>query len=114
MKEKQLNLVNGQIIGIIFFIFCLIIILIISYNEKQKVLNNKTFLTDKETLDISLINRIILVILGIYFVYNSIERKKINANNSNLEILASILALSASLVILYIIIINYYNFEKNI
>ncbi|MBQ8892231.1 MAG: hypothetical protein IJ068_05190 [Bacilli bacterium] len=113
MKEKELKLINGQIIGILLFIISLLISLLIIYNEKLIKLNKPYFFTNHESLNITLINRILLVILGIYFVYDAIERKKLNNTDSNLQIIASLLALAASLVILYIIIINYNNIESN-
>ena len=105
--NKNLKLVNSQLIGIFLFIVCLFISFLISYNEKLILEDKEPFFSNKESLNISLINRIILVFLGIYFVYDAIERKKINNNDSNLQIIASLLSLSASLVILYIVIINY-------
>jgi len=113
MKDKELKLINGQIIGILLFIVALLVSLLIVYNEKLQKLNKPYFFTNKEALDISLINRILFVILGIYFVYDSIERKKLTNSNSNLQIIASLLALSASLVILYIILSNYNNQNAN-
>ena len=113
MEDKELELINGQIIGIILFIVALFISLLTVYNEKLKKLNKPYIFTDKESLNISLINRILFVLLGIYFVYDAIERKKLNNTDSNLQIIASLLALSASIVILYIIVTNYNKMSFN-
>ena len=113
MDNKELKLINGQIIGILLFIICLFVILIVSYNEKLIKTNRPYYFTNEESLNITLINRIILVLLGIYFVYDAIERKKLTKTDSNLQIIASLLALSASLVILYIIIVNYNKLKSN-
>ena len=110
--NKELTLINGQIIGILLFIVCLTITLILVYNEKLIKENKPYYFTSKESLNISLINRIIFVLLGIYFVYDAIERKRLNLSNSNLQIIAALLTLSASLVILYIILINYYKLKN--
>ena len=107
MKDKEIELINGEILGIFLFIVALFVTLLVLYNEKLIKSSKPYIFTSKESLDISLINRILLVILGIYFVYSSIERKKINNSDSNLQIIASLLALSASLIILYIIVMNY-------
>ena len=111
-NDKELELINGQIIGILLFIIGLFISLLVVYNEKLIKTNKPYYFTNKESLNISLINRILFVLLGIYFVYNAIETKKITKSSSNLQIIASLLALAASLIILYIILINYYNFNK--
>ena len=113
MKDKELKLLNGQLIGIILFIVALFVSLLVTYNEKLKKTNKPYFFTDKESLDVSFIDRILYVILGIYFVYNAIERKKLNDSNSNLEIIAATLTLLASLIILHIIILNYNNQNYN-
>ncbi len=112
-NEKQIELVNGQIIGIILFILTLIVSVIIAYNEKLLRENKSGLFSNKDALNISLINRIVVVILGIYFVYDAYERRKVSNSygdpNSNLQILASWLALIASAIIVYIIVNNYNN-----
>lgn len=106
-SDKEIKLLNGQIIGILLFIICLTISLLIVYNEKLIKSNQPYYFTNKESLNILLINRIILILIGIYYVYDAIERKKLTKNASNLQIIASLLALSASLVTLYIVLMNY-------
>ena len=112
-NEKQIELVNGQIIGIFLFILTLIVSIIVAYNEKLIRENKSGLFSNKDALNISLINRIIVVILGIYFVYDAYERRKVSNSyddpNSNLQILASWLALIASAIIVYIIVVNYQN-----
>ncbi len=112
-NEKQIELVNGQIIGIILFILTLIVSVIIAYNEKLLRENKSGLFSNKDALNISLINRIVVVILGIYFVYDAYERRRVSNSyddpNSNLQILASWLALIASAIIVYIIVNNYKN-----
>ena len=116
-NQKQIELINGQLIGIFLFILTLIVSLIVAYNEKLQRENKQPLFSNKMALDISLINRIVVVLLGIYFVYDAYERKNISKRNddpsSNLQILAAWLALLASIVIVYIIIINYDNNNFN-
>ena len=117
-NEKQLELVNGQILGIILFILTLIVSIIIAYNEKLQRENKSGLFSNKDALNISLINRLVVVLLGIYFVYDAYERRKVSNNlndpNSNLQILASWLALIASIIILYIIYVNYNNINFDV
>ena len=83
-------------------------------NYKEKI-DNLFFLIFKIFFTFVVI--LVVVILGIYFVYDAYERKNISKRNddpsSNLQILASWLALLASIVIVYIIIINYDNNNFN-
>lgn len=125
-NDEEIKLVNGQLIATFIFIISLTITLIITYNEKLQKENKKTFFTNKESINIALINRIVLLILGGYFVYDAFRRKILaeeNANNknnkfneltSNLQITASWFAFISSVIILFIIILNYNNLNFDI
>lgn len=125
MNNKEIKLINGQIITTSLFIITLVVSIIIAYNEKLMKQNKEPFFTIKEALNIALINRICVIILGSYFVYDAYKRRDLNNDNksegfnftnsqkvdntSNLQILSSWIALISSLIILYIIIQNYRN-----
>lgn len=120
-NDEEIKLINGQLIGTFLFIISLTVSLIITYNEKLGKENKQPFFSNKEAIDISLINRIVVLFLGAYFVYDAFRRKilaKENSNDnnenfneltSNLQIAASWFALISSIIILYIIILNYNN-----
>ena len=125
-NNEEIKLVNGQLIATSLFIISLIVSLIITYNEKLGKENKEPFLTNKESINIALLNRIVLLILGGYFVYDAFRRKILaeeNANNknnkfneltSNLQITASWFAFISSVIILFIIILNYNNLNFDI
>lgn len=122
-KEKELDLINKQLIAIILFIITLIVSFVITYNEKLQKENKETLFSNKTAINIALINRIVVFILGAYFLYDAYQRKILAEKNqnssiseitSNLQILSSWLALLSSLVILYIIILNYSNINFDI
>ncbi len=112
-NEEELKLINGQIIGIIFFIVTLIVSLLLTYNEKLQRENKPPLFTNKKALDIAFLNRLIVVLLGLYFLYTSYKRKNLENNNLNnyinLEIIASWLAFLASAIVFYIVFLNYNN-----
>lgn len=112
-NEEELKLINGQIIGIIFFIVTLIVSLLLTYNEKLQKENKTSLFTNKKALDIAFLNRLIVVLLGLYFLYTSYKRKDLGNNNLNnyinLEIIASWLAFLASAIVFYIVFLNYNN-----
>ena len=112
-NEEELKLINGQIIGIIFFIVILIVCLLLTYNEKLQRENKPPLFTNKKALDIAFLNRLIVVLLGLYFLYTSYKRKDLGNNNANnyinLEIIASWLAFLASAIVFYIVFLNYNN-----
>ena len=113
-NNEEIKLVNGQLIGTSLFILSLIVSLIITYNEKLQKENKEPFLTNEEAINIALINRIVILLLGGYFVYDAFRRKiladensndnKFNNLTSNLQITASWLAFISSVIILFIII----------
>ena len=112
-NEEELKLINGQIIGIIFFIVTLIVSLLLTYNEKLQRENKPPLFTNKKALDIAFLNRFIVALLGLYFLYTSYKRKNLENNNLNnyinLEIIASWLAFLASAIVFYIVFLNYNN-----
>ena len=125
-NNEEIKLINAQLIGTLLFIISLIISYIITYNEKLQKENKQPFFTNKEAINIALINRIIVVFLGGYFVYDAFRRKilaKENANDnndsfsdltSNLQITASWFAFISSVIILFIILLNYNNLNFDI
>ena len=112
-NEEELKLINGQIIGIIFFIVTLIVSLLLTYNEKLQRENKPPLFTNKKALDIAFINRLIVVLLGLYFLYTSYKRKDLGNNNLNnyinLNIIPSWLVFLASAIVFYIVFLNYNN-----
>ena len=125
-NNEEIKLVNGQLIGTLLFILSLIVSLIITYNEKLQKENKKPFLTNEEAINLALINRILIVFLGAYFVYDAFRRKILakentNDNNNNfndltanLQITASWFAFISSVIILFIILLNYNNLNFDI
>ena len=108
-KNKEIKLINLSIIAITIFIITLLISLLLNYNEKLKLENKKLIFDEKQGIYISLINRTIVLIIALYFIYNSYIRQKIDNKddfNSNLELLAAFLAF-ISLFLLFIL--NYTN-----
>ncbi|MCI5701453.1 MAG: hypothetical protein MR266_01580 [Erysipelotrichaceae bacterium] len=111
-KNKEIKLINLSIIAITIFIITLLISLLLNYNEKLKLENKKLIFDEKQGIYISLINRTIVLIIALYFIYNSYIRQKIDNKddfNSNLELLAAFLAFISSFIAFYIVFINLNN-----
>ena len=112
LNKIRLNIINGQIIALFLFIATLFVSILLAYNEKLTLENKTALFENDDVLKIAIINRIIVVTLGLYFVYTSIVEKKIN-NKNNIQIFTSILALLASLVGLLDLVNNYIKQQKN-
>ena len=111
-KNKEIKLINLSIIASTIFIITLLISLLLNYNEKLKLENKKLIFDEKQGIYISLINRTIVLIIALYFIYNSYIRQKIDNKddfNSNLELLAAFLAFISSFIAFYIVFINLNN-----
>ena len=111
-KNKEIKLINLSIIASTIFIITLLISLLLNYNEKLKLENKKLIFDEKQSIYISLINRTIVLIIALYFIYNSYIRQKIDNKddfNSNLELLGAFLAFISSFITFYIVFINLNN-----
>ena len=111
-KNKEIKLINLSIIAITIFIITLLISLLLNYNEKLKLENKKLIFDEKQSIYISLINRTIVLIIALYFIYNSYIIQKIDNKyyfNINLELLAAFLAFISSFIAFYIVFINLNN-----
>lgn len=112
VNVTKLKITNGQIIAIVLFIISLLINLLLAYNEKLNLENQKTLFNNETALIIAIINRILLVLISLYFVYTTLIEKEIN-NTDNLQLTASILAFIASLIGLYNLLKSYFELKQN-
>ena len=108
----KLKNINGQLIALFLFIITLFVNILLAYNEKLNLEHRKSFFDNEESLIIAIINRIVVIVLSIYFVYTTYIEKEIN-NTDNIQLIASILALIASLVGLYNLLRNYSELKQN-
>lgn len=112
LNKIRLNIINGQLIALFLFIATLFISILLAYNEKLNLENKKKLFKNDNVLKIAIANRIVVVLLGLYFVYTSIIEKEIN-NKNTLQIYSSILALTASVLGLIDLINNYIELSNN-
>ena len=106
-RSKNIEL---QILLSIFFIFTTIISIILLYNEDLYIKYKKFILDPKNAYIISSINRIVILIILLLFLYANyvdknidiIENKDLKADN--LQIIASILTIISGIIVLYVTI----------
>lgn len=99
-----------QILLSIFFIFTTIISIILLYNEDLYIKYKKFILDPKNAYIIASINRIVILIILLLFLYANyvdknidiIENKDLKADN--LQIIASILTIISGIIVLYVTI----------
>ena len=99
-----------QILLSIFFIFTTIISIILLYNEDLYIKYKKFILDPKNAYIIASINRIVILIILLLFLYANYVDKNIdilenkNLKADNLQILASILTIISGIIVLYVTI----------
>lgn len=112
MKDREIELLDLQLVATYIFVGSLLISILLTYNDKIKKKENRQILTDKENQFLSIFNRSLVVILSLVFLYINFEGKKIgNLKNEkmtpyNLQIAASELSLISSLIVLYVVLIS--------
>ena len=113
ISDTKLKIINGQIIALFIFIVTLFVSILLAYNEKLNLEGKSSLFDDEDVLKIAIINRIIVVSLGIYFVYTTYIDKELN-NKDSIPLISSILALLASVIGLYDLFRNYQKQNDNI
>lgn len=108
--DKEVKLIDIQLLATYAFIFSLIISLILTYNDRYKTIYGKGFLNKKQNYQISVFNRILIVILSLTFLYTNFKNKEIADKKGNniepfkMQIMASELSLLAALIVTYVVI----------
>lgn len=107
-KQKELKAINEQIIATILFLGTIILSLSLSIDKRQKILNQKILYTEKSAKQIAITNRIIVVLIIIFYLQidkenlDIMKEKNNQTNLATLQIVAEVITLLASLLALYI------------
>lgn len=114
MKEKKLQLLNYQMIISGLFIISLLISILLTYDEKQQTLNEKSIFSNKFDKYLNLFNRIFALSIIIAILYINYQDYKINKNTkTNIkplehQIIASVFSVISAIIVLYVVIENWY------
>lgn len=111
-KDLEIKILDIQLIATALFVVSLFISLLITYDEKIKLENDKGLFSNKTSQNLALFNRIFVVILALVFIYCNYVSKKIAESKNNdtesieLQILAGLISLVASIIVLYVVYKN--------
>lgn len=108
--EKEIKIVNENMLATIIFIATLVVSLSLSYDRREKIKKNDGLFTKNQARRIAIINRTVVVILALF--YFQIDRetidistnKKTNMDLLYLQALIEFVAVITALVALYITI----------
>ena len=108
-KEEELNAINIQLYTLIIVLVTTIISIAITYNQKLSLEKKKTIFSSKESFNITLFNRILIVIVSFVFLYVNVKLYNLSKEEGedlkpySLQIIASILAIVSGLIALYVV-----------
>ena len=109
-KEKEVKLLDIQLIATILYIVSLIISISLTINDKQITKKKKSIFTNNQAKNLSIFNRIFIVGLTLTFLYISYQNRDIAKKEKkkiwtfDLQMYASELSLLATIIVLYVVI----------
>ncbi len=112
MKKEEIKYINYQLIGLVLTLITTIIGIIITYNQKLGTEKKPKLMTNKQSLILTYINRILILLIGILFLYVNYKfyeltkRKGKETKSEELQIVASFLAIISSIIALYVVTLS--------
>ena len=109
MNNRQIELLNSQFFISFILSITLLMSFLLTYNEKQKLLNKKMIFTTGSSQYVNLLNRILFTLILFYNLYINYEQyqlekeKKSDLSPFRNQIYATILNILSALIILYVI-----------
>ncbi len=108
-SDKEINAINIQLYTLIIALISAFISIIITYNQKLDLENKDTPLNSKQLFNLTLFNRILVVVLSFVFLYVNYVLYKISKEEKEdlkayiLQIIASILVIASGIIALYVV-----------
>ena len=112
MKERKIKNINIQLYTLILSLVSTIISIVITLNQKSNLKNKKSFFNPKELFNITLFNRLFVILISLCFLYVNIEFFNISKKEGEnlkpyiLQIMASLITIISGLITLYIIFMS--------
>ena len=107
-KQKELKVINEQIVATILFLGTIIVSLSLSIDKRQKILHKKALYNNGKAKNVALANRIIIIFIILFYLQidkenlDIVKEKHNQTNLASLQIIAEIITLIAALLALYI------------
>ena len=108
-SDKEINAINIQLYTLIIALISAFISIIITYNQKLDLENKDTPLNSKQLFNLTLFNRILVVVLSFvfflvnYVLYKISKEEKEDLKAYILQIIASILVIASGIIALYVV-----------
>ena len=111
--DAQLKIIDGQLFGSIMYVGVLVIGIILILNERQNTVKEEGFMTATESQNLALFNKLLILILVIYFFYLTYKSYELAVNTEQetryleLQIISSILTIITAIIGYYVVFENY-------
>lgn len=111
-ENNNILLINLSIISSIIFILASLVSLSLTFDEKRRKTNSKSYFTNEQSLNISFYNRIVFLIailISLYVGYSNYKNEEDNTMGkykSSLLFSTNILTVISALIILYVSYLN--------
>ena len=108
-KKEEINAIDIQLLALIIVLISTGISIAITYNQKLNLEKKETIFDSKESFNITLFNRILIVILSFVFLYVNVKLYNLSKDEGEdlksyiLQIVASVLAVISGLIALYVV-----------
>ena len=109
-NNKEANLLNIQLWTTVIYIGSLLISIVLTYDDKQKVQNKAGLFSKKQSGKLSIFNRSLVLLLTLsylYISYNNVDLAKQKNKKIwpfNLQLFSSELSTLAAIIVLYVVI----------
>ena len=107
--KKEINIINIQFFALILTLVTTFISIIITYNQKRELKGKDPMFTGKQIYNITLFNRIFILVLSFAFLYVNYSLYEISKEQGEdlkpyeLQLLASALVIVSGLIALYVV-----------
>ena len=108
-KKEESEIINIQLIALLFTLITAIISIIITYNQKLEIEGKETLFSPKDSLKITLFNRKLILIISFVFLFVNLAFLKISKEEGEdlkpykLQILASLFIIVSGIITLYVV-----------
>ena len=108
IQKKLDSILKGQLTGSAIYIVVLLLSIMILYNQMLAVEGKKRFLKVSTTENLNLLNRIVVLLLVLYFLYASYEnirlakQQKKDTKYLNMQLFAALLTVVSAIIVLYV------------
>lgn len=109
MEKEEIKYINYQLIGLGITLITTVIAIIITYNQKLGTAKKEKILSNKNSLNLTYFNRIVILLIAILFLYINyrfyeIDKEKgVDIKGDILQITASILTIVGALIAIYVV-----------